>query len=43
LLILFAVIVVLNVLTYYLKSRDKNRRPPIRTYGAAGLVAVHPV
>lgn len=38
LLILFAVIVVLNVITYYVKSLDKNRRPPIRTYGDAGLV-----
>lgn len=42
LLILFAVIVVLNVITYYVKSRDQDRRPPIRTYGAAGLV-VNPV
>ena len=38
LLILFAVIVVLNVITYYVKRLDQDRRPPIRTYGAAGLV-----
>src|SRR5687767_685779 len=38
LLILFAVIVVLNVITYYVKSLDQETRPPIRTYGAAGLV-----
>ena len=42
LLILFAIIVVLNVITYYVKSLDQERRPPIRTYGAAGLV-VNPV
>lgn len=39
LLILFAVIVVLNVFTYYVKSLDKKRRPPIRTYGATAMVA----
>ena len=38
LLILFAVIVVLNVITYYVKSLDTKRKPPIRSYGAAGLV-----
>lgn len=38
LLILFAVIVVLNVITYYVKSLDKKRKPPIRTYGDAGLL-----
>jgi hypothetical protein len=42
LLILFAIVVVLNVITYYVKSLDEKRRPPIRTYGAAGLV-VNPV
>ncbi len=42
LLILFAVIVVLNVITYYVKSLDQDRQRPIRTYGAAGLV-VNPV
>ena len=39
LLILFAVVVVMNILTYYVKSTDKKRRPPIRTYGAAQMVA----
>lgn len=39
LLILFVVIIVLNVVTYYVKSLDKKRRPPIRTYGAKELVA----
>jgi hypothetical protein len=39
LLILFAVIVVLNVFTYYMKSLDTKRRPPIRTYGATEMVA----
>ena len=38
LLILFAVIVVLNVITYYVKGLDQKKRPPIRTYGAAGLL-----
>lgn len=42
LLILFAVIVVLNVLTYFVKSADRKRKPPIRTYGAAEVLA-HPV
>jgi hypothetical protein len=42
LLILFAIVVVLNVVTYYVKSLDKDTRPPIRTYGAAGLL-VNPV
>ena len=42
LLILFAVVVVMNIVTYYVKSLDKKKRPPIRTYGAAGLV-VNPV
>jgi hypothetical protein len=42
LLILFAIVVVLNVVTYYVKSLDKKKRPAIRTYGAAGLV-VNPV
>ena len=39
LLILFVVIVVLNVFTYYMKSLDKKRRPPIRTYGVTEVVA----
>jgi hypothetical protein len=39
LLILFVVIIVLNVFTYYVKSLDKKRRPPIRTYGATAMVA----
>lgn len=39
LLILFAVIVVLNVITYYVKSLDQKRRPPKRTYGDIGLIA----
>jgi hypothetical protein len=42
LLILFAIVVVLNVVTYYVKSLDQNKRPPSRTYGAAGLL-VNPV
>ena len=42
LLILFAIVIVLNVITYYVKSLDQKRRPPIRTYGDAGLV-VNPV
>lgn len=42
LLILFAIIVVLNVITYCVKSLDQKRRPPIRTYGAAELL-VNPV
>ena len=37
LLILFAAVVVLNVITYYVKSLDQNKRPAIRSYGAAGL------
>jgi hypothetical protein len=39
LLILFVVIIVLNVFTYYMKSLDEKRRPPIRTYGFMELVA----
>jgi hypothetical protein len=42
LLILFAVIVVLNVITYYVKGLDKKRKPPIRTYGDSALI-VNPV
>jgi hypothetical protein len=42
LLILFAVIVVLNIFTYYMKTLDEKRRPPIRTYGVTQMVA-HPV
>jgi hypothetical protein len=42
LLILFAIVVVLNVLTYYVKSLDKKERAPIGTYGAAGLL-VNPI
>jgi hypothetical protein len=42
LLICFVVIVVMNVIIYYVKSRDQESRPPIRTYGVAGLL-VDPV
>jgi hypothetical protein len=42
LLILFAIVVALNAVTYYVKSLDKKDRPAIRTYGAAGLL-VNPV
>ena len=38
LLICFAIIVVLNVITYYVKNLDRKARPTIRTYGAAGLL-----
>lgn len=38
LLICFAVIVVLNIVTYYVKSLDQKDNRPVRTYGAAGLV-----
>jgi hypothetical protein len=38
LLILFAIVVVLNVLTYYVKNLDKKERLPIRTSGAARLL-----
>jgi hypothetical protein len=36
LLICFVIIVVLNVITYYVKNLEKNDRPAIRTSGAAG-------
>ena len=39
LLILFAVVVVMNILTYFVKSSDRKRKPPIRTYGAAEVIA----
>ncbi|MCA1659081.1 MAG: DUF3592 domain-containing protein, partial [Verrucomicrobiaceae bacterium] len=39
LLIFFVVIIVLNVVTYYVKGLDKKSGPPIRTYGAAGMIA----
>ena len=42
LLLLFAIVVVLNIITYYVKSLDEKRRPPARTYGAASLL-VSPV
>ena len=38
LVILFVVIVLLNVVTYLVRSTEKGR-PPIRTYGGAGMVA----
>jgi hypothetical protein len=38
LLILFVVIIVLNFVTYYVKSLDQ-KRPPIRTYGVTEIVA----
>ena len=38
LVILFVVIVLLNVVTYFVRSTEKGR-PPIRTYGATGMVA----
>ena len=38
LLICFAIIVVLNVVTYYVRSLDKKGERPIRTYGVAGLL-----
>ncbi len=38
LLIFFVLIVLLNVLNFYLKRLNKETRPPIRTYGAAAIV-----
>jgi hypothetical protein len=38
LLIFFVVIILLNVLNFYVKRLNKQTRPPIRTYGAAKVV-----
>jgi hypothetical protein len=38
LLIFFVLIVLLNVLNFYLKRLNEERKPPIRTYGAAEIV-----
>ena len=38
LLIFFVLIILLNVLNFYLKHLNKQTRPPIRTYGAAKVV-----
>jgi hypothetical protein len=38
LLIFFVVIILLNVLSFYMKRLNKQTRPPIRTYGAAEVV-----
>jgi hypothetical protein len=38
LLICFAIIIVMNIITYYVKSLDQKRKPPVRTYGAARLM-----
>ena len=38
LLIFFVVIVLLNVLNFYLRYLNKETRPPIRTYGAVEFV-----
>lgn len=38
LLVCFVIIVVLNVITYYVKYLDKKDKPAIRTYGVAGVV-----
>ena len=37
-LICFVIIVVMNVITYYVKYLDKKDKLAIRTYGVAGLV-----
>jgi hypothetical protein len=37
LLIFFVVIVLLNILTYYLRGLNTENRPPARTYGLAAL------
>ena len=37
LLILFVLIILLNVFNFYLKTLNKETRPPIRTYGSAEL------
>lgn len=39
LLIFFVLIILLNVLNFYLKQRDKQKRPPIGTYGAAEIIS----
>lgn len=38
LLIFFVLIILLNVLNFYLKRLDEQKKPPIRTYGAAEIV-----
>lgn len=38
LLILFVVIILVNILNFYLKYLNKETKPPIRTYGAADVV-----
>ncbi|PYJ11628.1 MAG: hypothetical protein DMF06_02110 [Verrucomicrobia bacterium] len=38
LLIFFVLIVLLNVLTYYLKYRNQDSKPPIRTYGVTEVI-----
>ncbi|HEX7516694.1 MAG TPA: DUF3592 domain-containing protein [Chthoniobacterales bacterium] len=35
LLIFFVLIILLNILNFYLKRLDEQKKPPIRTYGAA--------
>ena len=39
LLILFVVVVLANVLSYFVKSSERKRKQPIRTYGAVELAA----
>ena len=39
LLIFFVVIILLNVLNFYLKSLDRQKRTPIRTYGAVEVIS----
>lgn len=38
LLIFFVVIILLNVLNFYLKYLNREKRPPIRTYGAVEVI-----
>jgi hypothetical protein len=38
LLIFFVLIILLNVLNFYLKYRAEEKRPPIRTYGAVEVI-----
>jgi hypothetical protein len=38
LLILFVVIILVNILSFYLKHLNNDTRPPIRTYGAVEVV-----
>lgn len=40
LLILFVLILALNILNFYLKRLNEQRKPPIRTYGAAEIIDV---